>query len=81
MPAPSKAKPTVKYRAWADTLLVPVTLGLERPVYFWANAWDHDGTGIWEELGPTRLAFLEYPLIGVAGLTSPHLLNREGIGR
>ena len=37
--------------------------------------------GVWEELGPTPLAFLEYLLIGVAGLVSPRLLNREGIAR
>jgi len=61
-----------------------------RCIFFFFSFWkavirhrqvDHDDTGIWEELGPTRLAFLEYLLIGVAGLMSPHLLNREGIGR
>ena len=81
LPDHSESKRTAKYQAWADTLFVPGTLRLKRPVYFWAKAWDHDDTGIWEELGPTRLAFLEYLLIGVAGLMSPHLLNREGIGR
>jgi hypothetical protein len=50
-------------------------------VYFWAKAWDRSQVGVWEELGPTPLAFLEYLLIGVAGLVSPSLLNREGIAR
>ena len=81
LPDHSEAKRTAKYRAWANTLFVPGTLSLRRPVYFLAKAWDHGDTGIWEDLGPTRLAFLEYLLIGVAGLMSPHLLNREGIGR
>ena len=38
-------------------------------------------TGVWEELGPTSLTFLEYLLIGVAGRVSPVLLNRVGVGR
>lgn len=54
---------------------------LKCPVHFWAKAWNPAHTGIWEELGPTSLAFLEYMLIGVAGRVSPGLLNREGIGR
>jgi hypothetical protein len=51
---------------------------LRQPVWFWATAWDNRTTGIWQELGPTRLAFLEYTLIGVASMISPDLLNREG---
>jgi hypothetical protein len=35
-------------------------------VYFWAKAWKSTDVGIWQELSPTRLAFLEYLLIGVA---------------
>jgi hypothetical protein len=54
---------------------------LRRPVYFWARAWSPADVGVWEELGPTPLAFLEYLLIGVAGLASPALLNREGLAR
>ena len=77
-------KQAIKYRAWADRLFenVPsLTPKLRRPVYFWAAAWDKSMTGVWEELGPTSLAFLEYLLIGVAGRVSPVLLNREGVGR
>ena len=58
-----------------------LTPKLRRPIYFWATAWDKSMTGVWEELGPTSLAFLEYLLIGVAGRVSPVLLNREGVGR
>jgi hypothetical protein len=39
------------------------------------------GHALTSELGPTRLAFLEYLLIGVAGLAFPGLLNREGLAR
>ena len=58
-----------------------MTPKLHRPIYFWATAWDKSMAGVWEELGPTSLAFLEYLLIGVAGRVSPVLLNREGVGR
>ena len=54
---------------------------LSEPVYFWAKAWDKSWIGVWPELGPTRLAFLEYLLIGVASLVAPGLLNREGLAR
>lgn len=75
---------TEKYSAWAASLFEDapsVTPRLKQPVYFWATAWNHGHVSIWEELGPTSLAFLEYLLIGVAGRVSPDLLNREGIGR
>ena len=77
----SPHKVTKKYSEWAQTLFIasegaaPV---LKQPVYFWAKAWNPAHVGIWEELGPTSLAFLEYLLIGVAGRMSPSLLNREG---
>ena len=70
-----------KYRDWASTLfeIVPTDRPvLSKPVWFWASAWDKSHHGIWEELGPTRLAFLEYTMIGVASMISPYLLNREG---
>jgi hypothetical protein len=79
-----EGKKTKKYSDWADTLFIspnseePI---LKQPVYFWAKAWDSAHLGVWEELGPTSLAFLEYLLIGVAGRFTPNLLNREGIGR
>lgn len=74
-------KKVPKYRAWADCLFVEGSVKLREPVYFWATAWDRTETGIWEEFGPTSLAFLEYLLIGVAGGISPDLLNREGLSR
>lgn len=71
-------------RPWANALFEEAPSAqpvLREPVYFWAKAWDRQETGIWTELGPTRLAFLEYLLIGVAGLAFPGLLNREGLAR
>jgi hypothetical protein len=75
----------LKYRAWADALFkgypseAPV---LQRPVYFWAKAWSGSEVGALEELGPTRLTFLEYQLIGVASSAfGESLLNREGQNR
>jgi hypothetical protein len=70
-----------KYSDWASKLFEQAPTEqpvLRRPVWFWAIAWDNRTTGIWQELGPTRLAFLEYILIGVASMISPDLLNREG---
>lgn len=81
LPGYDDSKKTPKYRAWAECLFVPGTTQLREPVYFWATPWDRTQTGIWEEFGPTSLAFLEYLLIGVAGGVSPHLLNREGLSR
>lgn len=78
------AKRTIKYQSWAETLFKTVPCKaptLLEPVYFWARAWDNSWTGVWEELGATRLAFLEYLLIGVGSLVSPALLNREGLQR
>jgi hypothetical protein len=76
----SSEKQTTKYKAWAETLFSASPVAepvLKQPVYFWAKAWNPAHVGIWEELGPTSLAFLEYMLIGVAGRVSPYLLNRE----
>ncbi|MEI8168839.1 MAG: hypothetical protein WCG50_04130 [Rhodoferax sp.] len=84
LPGHAEAKRTEKYSAWAATLFEDapsIAPRLRQPVYFWATAWNHSHVGIWEELGPTSLAFLEYLLIGVAGRVSPDLLNREGVGR
>jgi len=83
LPGHAPDKHTTKYQAWADLLFE--TVGeqprLKEPIYFWARAWNPAHVGIWEEMGPTSLAFLEYMLIGVAGRVSTNLLNREGIGR
>jgi hypothetical protein len=84
LPGHAEGKKTIKYQAWAEQLFVyspSLTPKLRRPICFWATAWDKSMTGVWEELGPTSLAFLEYLLIGVAGRVSPVLLNREGVGR
>jgi hypothetical protein len=73
-----------KYKAWAASLFADVpslSPKPRRPILFWAKAWDRSDVGIWEELGPTSLAFLEYLLIGVAGRVSAGLLNREGVAR
>lgn len=78
------SKETAKYHAWADALFSSGQAAaptLKEPVYFWAKAWDKSWLGIWSELGATRLAFLEYLLIGVASLMSDRLLNREGLAR
>jgi hypothetical protein len=80
----AESRKTEKYKAWASTMFADIPTSsptLKQPVYFWAMAWNNSHVGIWEELGPTSLAFLEYLLIGVAGRVSPDLLNREGIGR
>ena len=84
LPGHDPTKKTAKYQSWAECIFeqAPSSVPkLKRVVYFWAKAWNPAYTGIWEELGPTSLAFLEYMLIGVAGRVSPELLNREGIGR
>ena len=77
-------KRTLKYQAWADELFEQSPTEqprLREPVWFWTTAWDSSRVGVWQELGGTRLAFLEYLLIGVASLVSPRLLNREGLAR
>ena len=84
LPEHPTAKQTIKYQSWANALFEEAPSAqpvLREPVYFWAKAWNREETGIWSELGPTRLAFLEYLLIGVAGLAFPGLLNREGLAR
>jgi hypothetical protein len=76
-------KVTLKYQSWAKTIFETDATGqprLRETVHFWAKAWDNQDAGIWQELGPTSLAFLEYMLIGVASKTTK-LLNREGISR
>ena len=79
------AKVNPKYKEWASKLFkISPT---QRPqlafdVYFWAKAWNYNDIGIWPELSPTRLAFLEYLLIGVASTAfGGSLLNYEGRNR
>lgn len=74
-----------KYGAWASKIFKNAPT--EQPqlafdVYFWAKAWRSTDVGIWPELSPTRLAFLEYLLIGVASTVfNDTLLNYEGRNR
>lgn len=84
LPGHGLEKRTTKYSAWSQRLFEEVPSSsprLRQEVFFWARAWNPSHVGVWEELGPTSLAFLEYLLIGVAGLASPQLLNREGNAR
>ena len=80
---PQKINP--KYLEWGSRLFV--TAPTDRPklkhdIYFWAKAWRKSDISIWQELSPTRLAFLEYLLIGVAStLFDGSLLNYEGRNR
>ena len=79
------AQQAQKYQSWAAALFEDYPSAepqLKRPVFFWAQAWSPQNTGIWEDFRPTRLAFLEYLMIGVAAQAFPaFLLNREGLGR
>jgi hypothetical protein len=74
-----------KYTVWASKIFKKAPT--KRPqlvsdLYFWAKAWKSTEVGIWPDLSPTRLAFLEYLLIGVASTAfSGSLLNREGRNR
>jgi hypothetical protein len=78
-------KRTPKYSEWASKIFKNAPT--DRPqlafdVYFWAKAWKGTDIGIWPELSPTRLAFLEYLLIGVAStIFRSSLLNYEGRNR
>ena len=81
LPGHRDEKKLPKYESWAACLFVSGTSRLREPVYFWATTWNCSDVGIWEEFGPTPLAFLEYLLIGVASGISPDLLNREGRSR
>lgn len=70
-----------KYASWARAMfeVVPAEAPrLKAPVWFWMTAWEPRQSGIWEDFGPTQLAFLEYLLIGVGGTLFPSLLNTEG---
>jgi hypothetical protein len=74
-----------KYVAWASKIFKSAPTRqpqLTFDVYFWAKAWKSTDVGIWSELSPTRLAFLEYLLIGVASTVfNGTLLNYEGRNR
>ena len=74
-----------KYSAWAATLFRSTPTDkpkLAFDIYFWAKAWKSTDVGVWPELSSTRLAFLEYLLIGVASTAfDGSLLNYEGKNR
>jgi hypothetical protein len=69
------------YGGWAKCLFNETTATLRHPIHFWAMPWDSSEVGIWEDFGPTSLAFLENLLIGVAADISPDLLNKQGLSR
>lgn len=84
LPGHPAEKVNRKYEDWASALFEQVEGGarLRSPVFFWAKAWSQHDQGIWTDLSPTRLAFLEYLLIGVASTVfGQTLLNREGNNR
>lgn len=74
-----------KYARWASVLFEDAPCEnprLRHPLRFWAKAWKSTDIGIWSEMNPTRLTFLEYLLIGVASATfGSALLNSEGRNR
>lgn len=77
-----EGKVTRKYADWHDALFVPNTGEAVIPkaeIMFWATLWGPECQSVWKEFGPTRLAFEEYLLIGVASdAFGEALLNREG---
>ena len=75
------SKTTAKYTAWRDTMfsVTQEKVKLQMEVSFWATLWGPECQSIWKNYGPTKLAFEEYLLIGVASDVFPDLLlNREG---
>ena len=74
-----------KYSRWAADLFDEIPSEnprLREDVRFWVKAWRTTDIGIWSEMSPTRLTFLEYLLIGVASsIFGDRLLNAEGRNR
>ena len=74
-----------KYSRWAADLFDEIPSEnprLKEDVRFWVKAWKTTDIGIWSEMSPTRLTFLEYLLIGVASsIFGDRLLNAEGRNR
>ncbi len=74
-----------KYSRWAEDLFDEIPTEnprLKEDVRFWVKAWKTTDIGIWSEMSPTRLTFLEYLLIGVASsIFGDRLLNAEGRNR
>lgn len=77
----SEQKASAKYNAWRDKLFTvqDARITPKTEILFWATLWDSNCQSIWKEYGPTKLAFEEYLLIGVASDVFPDsLLNIEG---
>lgn len=75
---------TLKYERWRNALfeIEGEKVRLKSDTLFWAGIWSNHRTSIWHEYSPTRLAFEEYLLIGVASDLFPdYLLNSEGRNR
>ena len=74
-----------KYSRWAADLFDEIPTEnprLKEDVRFWVKAWKTTDIGIWSEMSPTRLTFLEYLLIGVgSSIFGDRLLNAEGRNR
>ena len=85
LPGHAPGKVVAKYQRWATRLFenAPSPRPVQRfPVRFWCADWHPEMKGIWPEFGACPLAFMEYLLIGVAGLLFPaDLLNDEGVNR
>ena len=84
LPGHPENKKTKKYADWRDEIfnIQENSIQLKGDIRFWACNWSPDHNSIWSEYGPTRLAFEEYLLIGVASDLFPNsLLNREGRNR
>jgi hypothetical protein len=81
----SAEKINPKYKRWATSLFEQTgdqRYRLKDQVYFWMKAWKPSDVGIWKEMSPTRLTFLEYLLIGVASsVFGATVLNFEGRNR
>lgn len=81
----SEDKVNPKYLRWASALFDIVEgrdVRLRTPCYFWMKAWKPTDLGVWKEMVPMRLSFLEYLLIGVASSAfGTSVLNYEGRNR
>ena len=57
-------KVTPKYTAWRDALfdIREGRVHLKEKTFFWACLWGPESPSVWEEYGPTRLAFEDYLL-------------------
>ena len=61
LPGHAEIRKKPKYQSWAECLFIEGTTKLRKPVYFWATAWNPSRVGVWDEFGPTSLAFFGVP--------------------